>query len=185
MPGANILQGTPIISSSYSTSDSSAVAIGDNFNQVAGKLTAQITNTNTSISALVPSILSATNVGGSAVSLTSATWTEIVSLTLTAGKWRIDACGLFNNSGVVTGILSQIAVTTTSGSGTGVIQGTNSVLLPLVGTSDANVVLVNIPIFVTVTTTATYYVNLYTEYTGSNMVGEATIYAQRLTTATS
>ena len=111
---------------------------------------------------------------GSPVTLTTATWTDIISggISLGVGTWDISAIGGFNiPSTAPTGTRCILGIGTVVGnSATGIVQGDNRIDLPLVpnASSDVNITICQYRVIVT-SGTVTYYLKAFAAFTAGTM----------------
>lgn len=106
-------------------------------------------------------------------SANATTWTDLTSISLTAGTWLITLCAEFPNNN---GTNDYLGISTTSGnSGSGLVYGQNAAYLQRNGTSAGSFMsIANYK--VTPTGTTTYYAKAITDNGGSstNIAGRMT-----------
>lgn len=118
---------------------------------------------------------------GAAISLTTNTFADVTSLSITAGDWDLFFSAEF--SGTPTGG-TQIAAALTTASGsstTGMVDdGYNFVVSPSIPTSTAASLIKVGPINISISSTTTYYAKTRGIFTGGTMTAYGTFYAKRV-----
>ena len=157
--------GTYLVNTINAGSSQNNIKVGNNLGQYRG------TQTNiTPPAGFIGETISSAVASGSAVSVSSATPTNVTSISLTAGVW--DVCCLGQLSGTLTGTAYSVNISTTSATqGTG---GDNNIATPTVPTalSDLGLSIAGYRLLLNATTTV--YLVVQTTYT----VGTATAYGR-------
>jgi hypothetical protein len=147
--------------------------------QLPASLTSQITGTTAGGNATAGNVgefLSGQNLSGT--SLTSATTSNIASISITAGDWDVWGIPAFVNTGVtLTNV--EACISTTSTGMTVAYDGTFLQLPFALTSSSMNVISPIGPFRVNITATATYYMNLQATFSLGTVSGRGSIYARR------
>lgn len=105
------------------------------------------------------------------------TWTDITSISVTAGVWNISS--ICNLAGALTGNGFSFGISATSASNPGSFAD-NVASTPTMPTGDSNITLVVPAYRVTLTATTTYYMTINVNYTGGSALAYGRISATRV-----
>lgn len=171
MPGALVFSVTP---------DAGASPVECGRFSATGAFRAKGTNTNDSAAAgFIGERISSTIAAASRVTITSTQYTDVTSISLTAGDWDVVALTSFEGS--VTGTQLGLGIGTASGnSSTGLVFGDNTLSTTTMPTSNSDIGL-SIPSYrVSLSGTTTYYLKVFGTYTVGTLKAYGRISARRV-----